>query len=78
MVKHIIDLEKCRGCGKCVELCGLELWVLVDTDDGKKKAQVTEEAADICHCRNGCQSKVDKKHSSYSSLIKIASSGQAS
>ena len=55
MVTHIIDLEKCRGCGKCVELCGLELWVLVDTDDGKKKAQVTEEAADICHCCLSCQ-----------------------
>jgi formate hydrogenlyase subunit 6/NADH:ubiquinone oxidoreductase subunit I len=33
----------------------LELWVLVDTDDGKKKAQVTEEAADICHCCLSCQ-----------------------
>jgi formate hydrogenlyase subunit 6/NADH:ubiquinone oxidoreductase subunit I len=28
---------------------------LVETDDGKKKAQVTEEAADICHCCLSCQ-----------------------
>lgn len=58
MVKHIVDLEKCRGCGKCIERCGLELWVLVDVEGGKKKAQVIDEAKDICHmclsCSDGC------------------------
>jgi len=34
MVKHIVDEQKCRGCGKCVEECSLELWVLVDVEDG--------------------------------------------
>jgi len=61
MVKHIVDLEKCRGCGKCVEACGLELWVLIDIEGDKKKAKVTEEAAEICHlcgtCREGCPEK---------------------
>ena len=55
MVKHIVDEEKCRGCGKCVDECSLELWILVDVKDGKKKAQVKEEAADICHCCLCCQ-----------------------
>ena len=58
MVRHIVALEKCRGCGKCVEECGLELWELVETDDGKKKACVIEEARDICHmclaCHDAC------------------------
>ena len=58
MVKHIVDIEKCRGCGKCVEECGLELWELVDTEEGKKRAQAIAEAKDICHmclaCRDAC------------------------
>ncbi|MCX5887648.1 MAG: 4Fe-4S binding protein [Proteobacteria bacterium] len=58
MVRHIVDMEKCRGCGKCVEACGLELWVLQEKEDGKKFAQVTEEAAEVCHlcgtCKEGC------------------------
>jgi len=58
MVKHIVDIEKCRGCGECVEMCGLELWELMDAEDGKKRAQVIEEAKDICHmclcCHDVC------------------------
>jgi NAD-dependent dihydropyrimidine dehydrogenase PreA subunit len=58
MVRHTVDPVKCRGCGKCVEMCGLELWTLVDTDNGKKRAQVIEEAKDMCHmclaCRDAC------------------------
>jgi len=62
MVKHIVDAEKCVGCGKCVENCSLELWVLVDREGSKKKlAQVTEEAAIVCHtcgmCSEGCPEK---------------------
>ena len=62
MVKHIVDIEKCVGCGKCVENCSLELWVLVDREGSKiKLAQVTEEAALVCHtcgmCSEGCPEK---------------------
>lgn len=62
MVKHIVDPEKCVGCGKCVENCSLELWVLVDRPVGKKKlGQVIEEAAVVCHtcgmCSEGCPEK---------------------
>ena len=54
MVKHILDEEKCRGCGKCVDVCSLELWELEDTADGKKIAVVIEEADEICRsCRLG-------------------------
>ena len=58
MVQHILDEGKCRGCGKCVEICSLELWELEDTPDGKKIAMVIEEAGEICHtcmvCRDVC------------------------
>ncbi|MCP4716815.1 MAG: 4Fe-4S dicluster domain-containing protein [Deltaproteobacteria bacterium] len=58
MAKHIIVLEKCRGCGKCVELCSLELWELVDAENGTQKARVIEGADVICHtclaCQDGC------------------------
>jgi ferredoxin len=55
MVQHIIDLEKCRGCGKCIEKCGLELWELVDAEGGKKKARVIEEAGIVCNCCGFCR-----------------------
>lgn len=54
MVKHSVDAAKCRGCGKCVDICSLELWTLIDADGGKKKAQVIEEAKDICHMCLAC------------------------
>jgi NAD-dependent dihydropyrimidine dehydrogenase PreA subunit len=58
MVKHIVAVEKCRGCGKCVDICSLELWELVDAEGGRKRAQVIDEAGSICHaclcCRDAC------------------------
>ena len=58
MVKHIVAVEKCRGCGKCVDICSLELWELVDGEGGRKLARVIDEAGDICHaclcCRDAC------------------------
>lgn len=58
MVKHRVDPNRCRGCGKCVEQCGLELWVLVDVGGGKKRASVIDEAKHICHmcmsCHDAC------------------------
>ena len=55
MIKHILEIEKCRGCGKCVDICGLELWELVDMEDGTRKARLIDEAAMICNCCRCCQ-----------------------
>ncbi len=56
MVKHYVDPNKCRGCGKCIEQCGLELWVLIDIGKGKKQASVIDEAKYICHmCMSCCE-----------------------
>ena len=65
MVKHTLIYEKCRGCGKCVDECGLELWELVDTEDGKKKARVVEEAAEICHCCLACRDACPDRAAAY-------------
>ena len=58
MVKHSVDNDKCRGCGKCLEECGLELWELIEIEGGQKRARIVEEAKDICHmclcCRDVC------------------------
>jgi len=55
MVRHIVDLARCRGCGKCIESCGLELWELYDTDGGKQKARPVPEAAEVCNCCTCCR-----------------------
>ena len=58
MVQHIVAVEKCRGCGKCEDICSLELWELVPAENGKQIARVIEDADMICHtclaCRDGC------------------------
>ena len=58
MVTHRVALEQCRGCGKCVDICSLELWELAEAGEGKKKAQVIYGAGIICHtclaCRDAC------------------------
>lgn len=55
MVKHIVDIEKCRGCGQCLERCGLELWELIEIGGNKKRARIIAEAAEICNCCLCCK-----------------------
>ncbi len=55
MALHIVDMEKCCGCGKCVDNCGLELLELIDWEDGTRKVRAVEEAAEICNCCKCCQ-----------------------
>ncbi len=61
VVKHVINEGKCRGCGKCVEECSLELWILVDVEDGKKIATTIADAAEMCHCCLCCQDACPEK-----------------
>jgi ferredoxin len=44
-----IDIEKCEGCGDCVEVCPVELLELVE-EDGKKYAAFTGGANDCIGC----------------------------
>jgi NAD-dependent dihydropyrimidine dehydrogenase PreA subunit len=52
MYKITIDLEKCEGCGDCVDTCPSEVLALVDIG-GEEKAKVVD--ADECI---GCDSCV--------------------
>lgn len=44
-----IDLEKCEGCGDCIENCPLELFALVE-EDGKKYATFSGNPDDCIGC----------------------------
>ncbi len=58
MIEHQVDQEKCDGCGKCVEICNLELWEIVQLDSGKTIARTVEKANTSCHfcffCKDIC------------------------
>lgn len=45
-----VDLEKCTGCGTCVDICPLEVYTLVIID-GKEKASPVNQI-DCIGCRN--------------------------
>jgi NAD-dependent dihydropyrimidine dehydrogenase PreA subunit len=49
-----IDLDKCTGCGTCVENCPQEILEL-RTVGTKKKAQPTENWEDMCVACRYCQ-----------------------
>jgi NAD-dependent dihydropyrimidine dehydrogenase PreA subunit len=44
-----IDIDKCEGCGDCVEVCPVELLELVE-EDGKKYASFIGDANDGIGC----------------------------
>ena len=44
-----VDLEKCEGCGDCVEICPSEILTVVE-DGGKKFAKVTGSEDDCIGC----------------------------
>lgn len=58
MIEHRIDQERCDGCGKCVDICNLGLWEVVELGMGKMIARVLDEAARFCHfcffCKDIC------------------------
>ena len=45
----IVDVEKCTGCGDCVEVCPTESISIVD-----EKAVVNDECADCGTCVDEC------------------------
>lgn len=44
-----IDIEKCQGCGDCVEICPLEAISLVE-ENGKKYAMYSGDPDDCIGC----------------------------
>lgn len=49
-VRVKVDLEKCTGCGTCVDICPLEVYEIV-VIDGKRKASPVNQI-DCIGCRN--------------------------
>ena len=45
-----VDLDKCTGCGTCVDICPLEVYEIV-VIDGKRKASPVNQI-DCIGCRN--------------------------
>ena len=53
MTQVKVDLEKCTGCGTCVDICPLEVYELIDVN-GKQKASPVNQI-DCIGCRT-CES----------------------
>ena len=51
-----VDWTKCTGAGVCNQICPMNVYDMVDTEGGKKKAKPTRSAdCIIClACVNGC------------------------
>ncbi|WP_022761376.1 nitroreductase family protein [Butyrivibrio sp. AD3002] len=55
-MSRVIDAEKCIGCGKCVSDCINEYLILVDSENGAKKASFKERGRclECGHCNAIC------------------------
>jgi NAD-dependent dihydropyrimidine dehydrogenase PreA subunit len=58
MIEHVIDPKRCNGCGKCVEICNLGLWEIIEVEGGKSIARTVSKAGAACHfcffCKDIC------------------------
>lgn len=55
MVKVNVDLEKCTGCGTCIDTCPVEVFEMVEVDGEQKSKPVNEEECIICMaCETTC------------------------
>ena len=58
MREHQVDSVKCDGCGKCVDICNLDLWELVQDKGGATLAHTVNGATRACHfcffCKDIC------------------------
>ena len=57
MVEIKVDLEKCNGCGTCVDVCPVSVFELQDVEgyDTKKASPVNQDACIVCRsCEVQC------------------------
>ena len=55
MVQVKVDLEKCSGCGTCVDVCPVEVFEMVDVGEEQKSSPVNESECIVCRsCEVSC------------------------
>ena len=55
MVEVKIDLEKCTGCGTCVDTCPVAVFEMTDVNGEEKSRAVNEDMCIICRaCEVSC------------------------
>jgi NAD-dependent dihydropyrimidine dehydrogenase PreA subunit len=48
MVTVKVDLEKCTGCGTCLDVCPVEVFEIIDVDGEQKSSPVNEDECIAC------------------------------
>ena len=55
MVQVKVDLEKCTGCGTCVDVCPVEVFVMVNVNGKQKSSPVNQSECLLCRsCELSC------------------------
>ena len=55
MVEVKVDLDKCTGCGTCVDTCPVEVFEMIEVDGEDKSSPVNESECIICRaCEVSC------------------------
>ncbi|HPQ44732.1 MAG TPA: 4Fe-4S binding protein [Syntrophales bacterium] len=68
--KHIeINNSKCVGCGICVNICPLKVYIV---KDGKSFPVTEEDCIHCCLCKENCPEKAIAVHHTFFEYIKIA------
>jgi NAD-dependent dihydropyrimidine dehydrogenase PreA subunit len=51
MVMIRVDEDKCSGCGECVDVCPVDVYIL---NDNKANPENMEECTECCSCVEVC------------------------
>lgn len=55
MVSVIVDLEKCTGCGTCIDTCPVEVFELQEKDGKQISEVIAEDQCIVCRaCEVQC------------------------
>jgi NAD-dependent dihydropyrimidine dehydrogenase PreA subunit len=58
MVEVTVDLDKCNGCGTCVDVCPVTVFEIKEVEgyDGKKSVVINQDACIVCRsCEVQCE-----------------------
>jgi len=58
MVEVTVDLDKCNGCGTCMDVCPVSVFEIKEVEgyDGKKSVVIDQDACIVCRsCEVQCE-----------------------